>query len=233
LLDDSSDNLAAPVCYVGSTTIDKCLPGLRDENDIDLGGRQTLASIWIGNRTVIGAHFDALYNIACVAAGRRRVTLFPPDEIENLYIGPLDPTPAGQPVSLVDFNDWDVAKYPRFAHAMERALIAELGPGDGLFIPSAWWHHVESLDTVNVLVNYWWRDSPAFMGNPMDALAHALLNIRDLSPAERDRWRSIFEHYVFDWENGRADHIPAQARGSLGPMDDPTARRLRAVLLNR
>lgn len=233
ILDNDSVNPAAPVCYVGSTTIDKCLPGLRDENDMDLGGRQALASIWIGNRAIIGAHFDALYNIACVAAGRRRVTLFPPEEIDNLYIGPLDPTPAGQPVSLVDFNNWDSAKHPRFAAAMERALVAELGPGDALYIPSAWWHHVESLDTFNVLVNYWWRNSPSFMGNPMDALAHALLSVRDLPSAERARWRSFFDHYIFDWESGRADHIPKQARGSLGPMDDAAARRLRAILLNR
>ncbi len=233
ILEELCDDPSAPVCYVGSTTVDKCLPGLRSENDIDLDGRSALASIWIGNRAVIGAHFDALYNLACVAAGRRRVTLFPPEEVENLYVGPLDLTPAGQPVSLVDFNNYDAAAHPRFEAALERALVAELGPGDALYIPSAWWHHVESLDSFNVLVNYWWRDSPAYMGNPMDALTHALLSLRDLPQAERDRWRSLFDHYVFDWESGRAAHIPAQGRGSLGPVDDAAARRLRAALLNR
>src|SRR5262245_36056203 len=36
-----------PSIYVGSTTIDTALPGFRAHNDIDLGGRNALASIWI------------------------------------------------------------------------------------------------------------------------------------------------------------------------------------------
>src|SRR5438105_4532688 len=43
----------APTIYVGSTTIDACLPGFRAENDIDMGNRDALASIWIGNRSCI------------------------------------------------------------------------------------------------------------------------------------------------------------------------------------
>ena len=89
-----------PTLYVGSTTVDTCLPGLRAENDVDLGGRDPLASIWIGNRTRIPAHYDVPDNLACVAAGRRRFTLFPPEQLKNLYVGPLDFTPAGQSVSL-------------------------------------------------------------------------------------------------------------------------------------
>jgi len=35
-------------------------------------------------------------------------------------------------------------------------LVAELNPGDALFIPSKWWHHVRSLDR-SASVNVWWR----------------------------------------------------------------------------
>ncbi|MDT1899301.1 cupin-like domain-containing protein, partial [Acinetobacter baumannii] len=80
--------------YVGSTTIDGALPGFRAENDVDLGPRDPLASIWIGNRTRIAAHYDLPDNLACVAAGRRRFTLFPPGQQHNLYIGPIDLPPA-------------------------------------------------------------------------------------------------------------------------------------------
>jgi hypothetical protein len=92
-----------PALYVGSTTVDTSLPGFRDANDVALGDRQALMSIWIGNQTRIAAHHDLPDNLACVTAGRRRFTLFPPGELANLYIGPLDFTPAGQAVSLVDF----------------------------------------------------------------------------------------------------------------------------------
>ena len=94
----------APAFYVGSTTVDTCLPGFRTENDIDLGDIDPLASIWLGNKTRVAAHYDVPDNIACCAVGRRRFTLFPPDQVENLYPGPLDFTPAGQVISMVDFS---------------------------------------------------------------------------------------------------------------------------------
>ena len=76
------------------------------------GDRQPLVSIWLGNRTRIAAHHDLPDNIACVVAGRRRFTLFPPEQLENLYIGPLDFTPAGQAISLVDFAQPDFDEIP-------------------------------------------------------------------------------------------------------------------------
>lgn len=121
---------------MASTTLDSFLPGFRQHNPLALGVEEPLASIWIGNRSRIAAHHDVPDNLACVAAGRRRVTLFPPDQIGNLYVGPLDFTPAGQAVSLVDFAEPDLDRFPRFARAMASAQVAELGPGDAVFIPS-------------------------------------------------------------------------------------------------
>jgi len=222
-----------PAIYVGSTTIDTCLPGFRQENDIDLGQRDALASIWIGNRTRIAAHYDLPDNVACVAAGRRRFTLFPPEQVDNLYIGPLDLTPAGQPISLVDFHQPDLARFPRFAEAMRHAQVAELAPGDAIFIPSMWWHHIEALDRFNVLVNYWWRQSPDYMDTPINALMHALMSVRDLPPAQRRAWQGLFRRYVFEADDATAAHIPAHARGVLNPLDDGAVRALRAQLLKR
>jgi hypothetical protein len=227
------DSQIPPAIYVGSTTVDTCLPGFRAENDLALGSRQPLVSIWLGNRTRIAAHHDLPDNIACVVAGRRRFTLFPPEQLENLYIGPLDFTPAGQAISLVDFAQPDLGKYPRFAAALRHAQVAELGPGDALFIPSMWWHHIESLDALNVLVNYWWRQSPAFMDSPMNALMLAILTVRDLPPEQRKAWQNLFRHYVFEADEGSTAHIPPQARRVLGPLDATSARELRARLLQR
>ena len=232
-LDKHQATPVPPAIYVGSTTIDTCLPGFRLANDIDLGGRAALASIWIGNQTCIAAHYDVPDNLACVAAGRRRFTLFPPDQLENLYIGPLDFTPAGQPVSLVDIRRPDLARFPKYAQAARHALVAELGPGDAIFIPSMWWHHIEALDRFNVLVNYWWRQAPDYVDTPTSALMHALMTMRDLPAAQRAAWQELFRHYVFEADEETAAHIPPHARHALGPIDDKAMRSMRAQLLKK
>lgn len=222
-----------PAIYVGSTAIDACVPGLIDADAIPMGDRDPLVSIWLGNRSRIPAHQDLPDNLACVVAGRRRFTLFPPEQLPNLYIGPLDYTPAGQPVSLVDITSPDLARFPRYAEARCHARVAELAPGDALFIPSMWWHHVEGLDAFNVLVNYWWRRSPGYMDAPMTSLMTAILCMRDLPDHERAIWQDVFRHYVFEPDDDVAGHIPERARRVLGPLDETAARELRARLLNR
>lgn len=221
-----------PAIYVGSTTVDTCLPGFRNENDIDLDELDPLVSIWLGNRSRVAAHFDSPYNIACCVAGRRRLILFPPEQLENLYVGPLEFTPAGQSLSLVDFHHPDHEKFPRFKKALRNALLAELEPGDAIFIPSMWWHHVEALDPFNVLINYWWKRNPEFMGDPKHVLIHALLSIRDLPPEQRKAWLNIFRYYVFEFDEELVSHIPEDRRGILSAIDDTMARKLRAHLLN-
>ncbi|MRX10817.1 cupin-like domain-containing protein [Pseudoduganella sp. FT25W] len=236
VLEEIENKLAldpAPTIYVGSTTIDTCLPGFREYNDLDLGGRDALASIWIGNRTRIAAHYDLPDNVAVVAAGRRRFTLFPPDQLQNLYVGPIDFTPAGQAISMVDFHRPDFEKFPKFAEALHHAQSAELGPGDAIFIPSMWWHHIEALSPFNVLVNYWWRQSPDYMDTPTNALMAAFLTMRDLPPAQRKAWQEIFRHYIFEADTETAAHIPAHARGVLSPLTADGARALRGHLLKK
>lgn len=222
-----------PVHYVGSTTVDYILPGFRADNDLAIGDAAPLVSIWLGNQTRIAAHYDVPDNIACVVAGTRRFTLFPPNQLENLYVGPLDYAPAGQAISMVDLHDPDLDKYPKFRTALQHAQVAEMQPGDALFIPSMWWHHVEGLEPFNILINYWWRSVPAWMGNPMDVLNHALLSIRDLPAAQREAWQIIFEHYIFEAANELTSHIPEARHGVLSPIDESSARRLRALLLKQ
>ena len=226
------DEVAAPMFYVGSTTVDNCLPGFRLENDVELGGLQALASIWLGNRSRIAAHFDVPDNLACVAAGQRRFTLFPPNQLPNLYVGPLDFNPAGQAISLVDFADPDFEQFPRFATALKHAQVAEMQAGDAIFIPSMWWHHEEAMASFNVLINYWLRRTPAYLGMPMNVLNHGIMAIRELPPEQKAAWQEPFRYYVFESAEATAAHIPEQRRGMLAPHDDTSARRLRAEILN-
>lgn len=229
-----AQNPTPPALYLGSTELDGSFPGLRQANDLEgLRAQDPLVSLWLGNRTRVAAHFDVPDNIVCVVAGRRRFTLFPPEQVSNLYVGPLDLTPAGQPISLVDVAHPDLARFPRFAQALAQAQTVELMPGDALFIPSLWWHAVEALEPVSALVNFWWRQSPAHMDSPMNTLMLALMTLRDLPPAQRQAWQALFDHYIFAADAQTAAHIPPEAQGVLAPITPDRARHLRSVLLNR
>jgi hypothetical protein len=222
-----------PALYVGSTTVEAVLPGFLDVNGLGLGARDALASLWLGNRSRIAAHYDLPDNLAVVAAGRRRFTVFPPAQIHNLYMGPLDPTPAGQPISLVDFSAPDFERFPRFAHALEAGKTAELAPGDAIFIPSMWFHHVEALEPINLLINAWWRQTPNYVDSPLNALQLALVTLRDLPEKERRIWQQHFQHFVFGADATTWAHIPEAARGLLGPIDEIASRKARAQLLSQ
>jgi hypothetical protein len=218
--------------YMGSTNVDKWLPGFRDENDVAMPA-EGLVSIWIGNQTRVSAHYDYPDNIACVVAGERRFTLFPPEQIDNLYIGPVDRTPSGQAISLVDFAAPDFERFPRFEEALKHALVCDMEPGDAIFLPSMWWHHVEAFSDYNILVNYWWISSLAIAGAPRDALIHAILSVRDLPPRQREAWKKIFDYYVFSADEKTYEHIPESGRGCLLPLNEATAQVLLSEMMKR
>jgi hypothetical protein len=224
-----------PTYYMASLLVDSVLPGFRAANDLNLAiqGVDAPPRIWVGNRVVASCHYDAPSNIACCAVGRRRVTLLPPRQIGNLYPGPMDPTPGGQAVSMVDFADPDFDRFPRFRDALVHAEVAVLEPGDAIFIPSMWWHHVEALEGFNVLVNYWWGSMPSWIPTPMNALYHALWAIRDRPEHEKRAWHDVFDYYVFGAADQAGAHLPNAARGLLGTLDEPLARQLRAMLMDK
>lgn len=221
------DNPEAPTIAIQSVDLAECFPQLAASIGLDLVPPGTRPRIWIGNRAKVATHNDPLDNIACVVAGRRRFTLFPPEQIGKLYLGPLQNTPAGTPISMVHLTEPDLSRYPRFAEALEQAFVAELGPGDAIFIPYQWFHHVEALDPVNVLVNYWWNVSGEAAQAPWDAMLHAILAIRQLPPGQRRAWRANFDHYVFLASGNPGAHLPEFARGLLdsdAPLDKPAIR---------
>ena len=221
-----------PHIYAGGVPLPEVLPGLSEANPMPLldPGMERLTSLWIGNRSRTAAHWDLPQNLACVVRGKRRFTLFPPEQIANLYVGPLDFTLAGQPISLVDIVEPDFDQHPKFREALEVAEVAELVPGDALYLPSLWWHHVETTADFGAMVNLWWRDGPPWMGTPLLTMFHALLTIRDLPSDERMRWRSFFDHYIFQTGDDPVAHIPMDARGVLAPMNANLHQRLRALI---
>lgn len=228
----SVDQTRANAIYVGSTPVDQWLPGFRAENPLTVPG-DPLVNFWLGNRTIVSAHFDFPSNVACVLYGQRRFTLFPPDQVGNLYVGPIDRTPSGQSISLVDFDNPDFDAYPKFSTALEHAVTVVLEPGDAIFVPSMWWHQVKALSDCNMLVNYWWLENPDYLGSPLSALLHAVMSVRPLRPAQKRALQQLFDFYVFNDDPHALDHIPGHARGCLGTLDETEIRRLRAELINR
>ena len=222
---ESASLPGAPTLYLESLPAAAYLPAFAAAHPMPLLDRRVEPRIWIGNAVKINTHFDLVYNLACVVAGRRRFTLFPPAQLPNLYLAPLDFTPSGAPVSLAPMTDADPARFPRLAEALRHARRAELGPGDALFIPYGWWHHVESLAPFNVLVNYWWNDAADY-GAPHGALLHALLAIRDLPGDQRKVWEGLFRELVFTDPEQALAHLPPEKRGMLGP---PSAERTRGI----
>jgi hypothetical protein len=213
----------APPLFIDSVAADKFLPTFAAAHPMPLVDPRFTPRIWIGNRVKVQTHFDLKYNIACVVGGRRRFTVFPPGQIVNLYPGPIEFTPSGVPLSMVPFVNPDLARYPRYTEALRHAQSAELEPGDAIFLPYAWWHHVESLAPFNVLVNYWWNDA-AQVDPPYAALLHAAITVRDMPADQRAVWHGMFEHYIFGNPDETLRHLAPEHRGLLGP---PSPRRTR------
>jgi Cupin-like domain len=223
----------APTMYVGSLPVNDYLPGFAAQNVLPVLAAHVAARIWLGHASNVSAHFDAYDNVACVVAGTRRFTLFPPEAIEGLYVGPLDNTMAGQPVGLAASAPQDDPRYPLFSKVRDQALTALLTPGDGIYIPKLWWHQIESTASFNGLVNYWWDAFPSGPDAPYTALLLSLITIAERPPRERQAWRAFFDHYVFRSNGHPLAHLPEDQHGMLGPLKPGNYSKIRAIVMHR
>lgn len=230
---ESSHSPAEPSYCLQGVNVKEHLPGLFDALPNPLLQQGTQRFIWLGNKVTVAPHFDEAHNIAVVVAGKRRFTLFPPDQIGNLYIGPLEFTPAGQPISMVNLRDPDVIKFPNYEQAFRKALSIELDPGDAIYIPSPWWHHVESISPFNVLINYWWSEVYSSTAVPFPALMHAIQAFKNLPVEQNQAWKRIFDHYVFDPSSQPEAHIPIEGRGMLGGLTPEMSSQLHKWIVSQ
>mmetsp|Transcript_8415 Transcript_8415/g.15881 ORF Transcript_8415/g.15881 Transcript_8415/m.15881 type:complete len:302 (+) Transcript_8415:98-1003(+) len=146
--------------------LDFDVPDLCQDPSFQVGnGRIYSTMFWFGPRGCVSPlHYDPLDNLLMQFVGRKNVVLFPPmrlkdtppvvddDDVDWHYAGH-----DGQQynTSPVDIINPDIEKYPLFKKA-PMAIECQIEPGDILYIPSKWWHHVTSLDTT-ISVNVWWR----------------------------------------------------------------------------
>ena len=113
-----------------------------------------------GNMTP--AHYDEQHNFFCQVEGHKRCILFHPDQFECLY-----PYPVSHPCdrqSQVDFERPDYDRFPKFKNV--KGVEAIVAPGEVLYIPMYWWHHIESMQSglTTTSITFWYRAGP----NPKD-----------------------------------------------------------------
>jgi lysine-specific demethylase 8 len=147
---------AAELHYLHQIPISKELPELLVDLDAPAGmsGDLVLSNFWFGVAgTTTQLHFDQLNNYLCQVRGRKRVTIFDPAQTKYLYQYPMgSPRCHGSPVDIECATSRQ--QYP----LIEQARYAEtvLEPGEMLFLPAYWWHHVRALDAA-ISVNFWWK----------------------------------------------------------------------------
>ena len=113
-------------------------------------GTPCAVNAWFGPvNTVSPAHTDPHHNLLCQVVGVKRVRLFSPDQTPRMYPheGKMSNT------SQVDVINPDRDKFPLFTDV--EFIEATLSPGDALYIPPGWWHHVVA-KTTSFSVSYWW-----------------------------------------------------------------------------
>ena len=202
---------------------------LRDwgpENPMPLLPDSVAPTLWLSTPAKVAPHSDIHDNIACVAIGRRRFTLFPPDQLQNLYLGPLLNAPGGVPACSADIWDPDLERHPRLREALDAARTTTLEPGDAVFIPALWWHAVESLAPLNILINYWWGGTLDHSLSPYNALCHAALAISQLPAEKRRHWQHYFDKLVFRLDNEPGAHLPPATADLITAPDRQQVREL-------
>lgn len=94
--------------------------------------------LWFGPAGAVSQlHCDTTNVLMAQVYGRKRIKLIPSNQLHLVYS--LRGT-----YSQVDCENPDYEKYPLFKNATTIELLLE--PGEVLFLPVGWWHHVRALD---------------------------------------------------------------------------------------
>jgi hypothetical protein len=95
-------------------------------------------AFWLGPAgTVTPLHHDTSNILFCQVLGRKRYRMIAP-----LELGVLDG--ARSMYAAVDPEAPDLARFPWWKEVIVRDEV--IAPGEALFIPVGWWHHVRALD---------------------------------------------------------------------------------------
>jgi hypothetical protein len=122
------------------------------------------ANLWISHRGVFTkSHFDEFENFNIALEGRKRFIIAPPGVRDYYPRSVLQGY--GDKSNVVDLDDVDLKRYPRVAAKLAQRRDFVLEPGHMLYLPLGWWHQAESLDEMNINVNFWMKSKKIF-GRP-------------------------------------------------------------------
>jgi hypothetical protein len=131
--------------------------GFNAEKLFDYRHSLNAANLWISHRGVFTqSHFDELENFNIALEGRKRFVMSPPGFRE--YYPRSVVRGFGDKSQAFDFDDVNPERFPKLVSklAERRELILEAG--QMLYLPLGWWHQAESLDEMNINMNFWLRD---------------------------------------------------------------------------
>uniref|UniRef100_A0A914UIR9 JmjC domain-containing protein n=1 Tax=Plectus sambesii TaxID=2011161 RepID=A0A914UIR9_9BILA len=152
--------------------LEKDVPALSFAADLNLD----MLNIWLSDGNTLGKlHMDQYDNLLCQLSGRKQLILFDPANNEQLYEGHILEAmlryhngtfhrdrlmrSTALTMSPVDITKPDFQKFPLFAGARPMRCVIE--KGDVLYLPSFWWHEVQSYPNMtegrNLAVNFWYE----------------------------------------------------------------------------
>ena len=216
--------------YLQASSIKSNFPKLYTQLNQKFAHYSINPKIWIGDGQLTPIHSDSEHNFTCCVCGIKRFIIFPPQEIGNLYLSPIDKNPAGTPVSTINTLNYNLSTHPKFELALKKAIMAELYPGDVLFLPAGWYHEVQS-EGFNTMINYWWKDiSAAEFANAKEAFNISMASIKNLPKEYRDYWKIWFDHYVFQINGDPYEHIQQRHQGVYGKSTPYRKKKLKILI---
>jgi hypothetical protein len=134
--------------------------------------------LWIGSRgNASGLHFDELHNFNVQVVGRKRWVIFPKAQQPLLYV---PSTLRRSHFSPIDYEQPDYERFPRYRQATP--IEFDVQPGETLFLPGGWVHHVRTLE-FSINVNLWWLTRRQAVAHAVAALRRSLGRLAHLLPS--------------------------------------------------
>ena len=186
-----------------------------------LSEEQARPLLWAGsNGQVVNLHYDDFLNFICMVEGTKRVTMFSPELLPSMYHAPFDRMLNMAQASHVRLLEVDHARFPRFREALSEARVAVVQPGEVLYIPPMWWHHVESFG-LNVMVNNWVLVATLEeLVETQENLTRAVRMFASCTEQQRAQALALYRRTVFAPATGAAEEGP-------GPGEAPQHARHR------